>query len=102
MLAVGFIHVYKPYSNGTIIVSAGYDSDKIQYISINGECDFSIKGIEYGMSFSDATEIATESCSYISRDLSYYKYFILKDGTGLSIHAENEVAVDAINLFSNQ
>ena len=102
MYDVGATDGSKEYSNGTIVVSAGYDSDQIQYISINGECNFSIKGIEYGMSFSNAAEIATENCSYISRDLPYYKYFMLKDGTNLSIHAEDEVTLDAINLFSNQ
>lgn len=88
------------YSNGAIIVSCGPDSNNINFVNINGECDYSIKGIEYGMSFEEATGLAYQSCSYISDDLSYYKLFVMDDGTTLSFHAEDENFVDGISLWS--
>lgn len=88
------------YSNGAITVSASYDSNSICFISIDKDCDYSIKGIEYGMSFETATELATQSCRSTEENLSYYKYFVMDDGTKLSFHAEDEKVVDSINLFT--
>lgn len=89
------------YSNGNIIVSAGYDSNNIMFASIDGKCEYSIYGIEYGMSFEMATDIAYQSCQYITDDLPYYKRFVMTDGTSLSFHAEDEKTVDGISIFLN-
>ena len=88
------------YSNGAIIVSAPYDSHAIDFISIRNDCDYSIKGIEYGMSFEAATELATRSCRSIEDDEPHFKYFIMDDGTELSLYTEDEQVVDSINLFA--
>lgn len=88
------------YSNGVLIVSAESDSTAINFISINGDCEYSIKGIEYGMSFENATKITNENCSYLSDDLPYYKRFKMNDGTSLSFHTEDGTIIDSVNLFA--
>lgn len=87
------------YTNEILTVSAYPDSAEIMFISINGECEYCIKGIEYGMSFVDANNIATKNCSDMLNDLPYYKFYKMNDGTSLSFHAEDGIIVDSINLF---
>lgn len=87
------------YSNGSITVSAEWDSNAISFISINGACDYSVKGIEYGMSFNKAFEIACQSSSYISTDRSDYKRLVMNDGTTLAISG-NGTTVTGISLFA--
>lgn len=101
MYDVGATDGSTEYSNGNITVSAGYGSNSIIFVSINGDCNYSIRGIEYGMSFEDATNLAYEFCDYIADDLPYYKRFVMADGASLSFHAEDEKTVDSINFSTN-
>ena len=87
------------YSNGSITVGSDRGSDSISFITINGNCEYSINGIEYGMPMSDAASIAYESSLYVSDDLPYYKEFTMDNQITFSIHSEDTETVDGINLI---
>lgn len=89
----------KEYTNGVIIVSQFSTERGVNYISINGESEYSIRGIEYGMSMDDATAIAYADAAQLKDDLPYYKSFLLNDGNTISFHSEDEAFVDSINIF---
>lgn len=86
------------YTNGSIIVSTY--TDVIEFISIQGDCDYSILGIEYGMPLETAEEIAYQSCQYITEDLPNQKRFSVDARTSIAIYAEDGKTVDSISLFS--
>ena len=89
----------KEYTNGVIIVAQSSTERGVSYISINGESEYSIRGIEYGMAMDDATAIAYADAAQLKDDLPYYKSFLLNDGNTISFHSEDEAFVDSINIF---
>ena len=89
----------KEYTNGVIIVSQSSTERGVNFISINGESEYSIRGIEYGMSMDDATAIAYADVAQLKDDLPYYKSFLLNDGNTISFHSDDEAFIDSINIF---
>ena len=89
------------YSNEKIIVSAGHESNHIALISIDGECNYSLNGISYGMPLSEAVNLLENQIKTVSDDLPYYKYYYLKNGTMFSLHADSENKIDGINLLAD-
>ena len=87
------------YTNGSITVESGPDSTIVDYICIDGDCNYSILGIEYGMTFSDAIIIADKCSSHIKDDFPRHKRFIMHDGSELSIYTEDGEIVYDISLF---
>ena len=76
-----------------------FDFIKMAVDMYDGECNYSIKGIEYGMSLADATELAYQFSNYIVEDLPYYKLFKLNEETSLSFHANDKKVIDGISLY---
>lgn len=54
MKDVGTSNGSKEFSNGSVTISASYDSTAISFISIDSPCDYSILGIYFGMNYNDA------------------------------------------------
>ncbi|MBS6722587.1 MAG: hypothetical protein KH268_06270 [Clostridiales bacterium] len=88
------------FTNGFLIVSSPEGSNLISFISINGPCNYSIKGLHYGMSMEKASKYCYKKCRLIETDLPSYKFFYMKDGTKISFYAENGRNLDSINIFA--
>lgn len=87
------------YSNDEITVASHADPNTICYLEIHRDCKYQIKGIQYGMPFSEATAIAYANCISMGSDLDDYKLYLMSDETQLGIYANEAGLVDRIYLL---
>ena len=88
------------YKNEAIIVSATPVPGYIDFISIENTCDYTIHGMYYGMPFSEAVSLAEKDSTSVLDNLPNYKYYCMRDGTQISIHANEENKLDGIAIFA--
>ena len=89
------------YRDNGMYVAQGPGADSIDYIELYAECEYSIRGIECGMSVENAANIAWQSAISIKTDKPYCKSYLMGDNTTITIYAQNEEIVDGVVIYTN-
>lgn len=86
-------------TNGAITASANYDDELIFFFAITSDCNYSIDGIEYGVSISDARKILDDYDGKFSLNGANDCTFDFSDGSRISVYADTNGYVDRIYIW---
>jgi len=73
------------YTDGSLDVGADYGGSKIDYVSLNKKCGYSIIGIECGMSAADADKLAEQRYGKAETVESNYHSYVIDENTSTSL-----------------
>jgi hypothetical protein len=88
------------YSQDGVYVAQGPGEDFISYIELDVECEYSIVGIECGMSMEEATIIAMQNEAQVKTDESYCKSFELSDDTVITLYSQDGENVESVVIYA--
>ena len=89
------------FHNDFLIVSSDYDSEEITFISLDGESDFTLWDLSFGMDRETARSVVLQSGWIIRSETDNRIQFEREDGSQLSVYAQDGRTVDGISLFAS-
>lgn len=88
------------FHNDFLIISADYDSELIRFVSLEGESDFTLWGVSFGMAWEEARDTVLQFGWTSLSETENRVLFEREDGSQLSVYTEDGRTVSGISLFA--
>lgn len=88
------------FYNDFLLISTDYDSELIRFVSLEGESDFTLWGVSFGMAWEEARDTVLQFGWTSLSETENRILFEREDGSQLSVYAEDGQTVSGISLFA--